>query len=339
MAEKKNIPNVLSSRYASAELANIWSAEHKIILERKLWIAVMHAQKNLGVDIPAKAISAYEAVIEDVNLESIAERERVTRHDVKARIEEFNALAGHEHIHKGMTSRDLTENVEQLQVVRSLELVRDRGVAAARRLAPAGPRLSRREAGAVVESVRYQANAAVDHVHAITGLEAARNLHDSEVLVVDRAGWSRANAQTFAFLLNRLLLEQAAGVPVAAGEVDQLGLLDRGGDRDLQPGRRLLGEQLGVGTAREHLDGEALGVGLDDLQSLGADRPGRPEQGDARAHAPPSRRLESMASRRASRWARRISASRWRRCSSGVSIASSGTRRVLPSASTATKTR
>lgn len=77
--------------------------------------------------------------------------------------------------------------------------------AAARRLAPAGPRLSRREAGAVVESVRYQANAAVDHVHAITGLEAARNLHDSEVLVVDRAGWSRANAQTFAFLLNRLL--------------------------------------------------------------------------------------------------------------------------------------
>lgn len=77
--------------------------------------------------------------------------------------------------------------------------------AAARRLAPAGPRLSRREAGAVVESARYQANAAVDHVHAITGLEAARNLHDSEVLVVDRAGWSRANAQTFALLLNRLL--------------------------------------------------------------------------------------------------------------------------------------
>jgi hypothetical protein len=43
----------------------------------------------------------------------------VTRHDVKARIEEFNALAGHEHVHKGMTSRDLTENVEQLQVRRS----------------------------------------------------------------------------------------------------------------------------------------------------------------------------------------------------------------------------
>ena len=51
-----------------------------------------------------------------VDLDSIAARERVTRHDVKARIEEFAALAGHEQIHKGMTSRDLTENVEQLQV-------------------------------------------------------------------------------------------------------------------------------------------------------------------------------------------------------------------------------
>src|SRR5699024_11100772 len=70
-----------------------------------------------------------------LDLDSIAERERVTRHDVKARIEEVNTLAGTEHIHKGMTSRDLTENVEQLQVVLSLRLIRDRGVAAARRLA------------------------------------------------------------------------------------------------------------------------------------------------------------------------------------------------------------
>ena len=134
MAEKKKISNVLSSRYASAELSNIWSPEHKIILERKLWIAVMRAQKDLGVDIPAKAIDAYEAVVEDVNLESIAERERVTRHDVKARIEEFNALAGYEHIHKGMTSRDLTENVEQLQIHTSLEIIRDKAIAVVSRI-------------------------------------------------------------------------------------------------------------------------------------------------------------------------------------------------------------
>jgi len=134
VADKKNISNVLSSRYASAELSNLWSPEHKIIMERQLWVAVMRAQKGLGVDIPNDAIDAYEAVIDQVDLASIADRERVTRHDVKARIEEFNALAGHEHIHKGMTSRDLTENVEQLQIYRSLELIRDKAIAVVARI-------------------------------------------------------------------------------------------------------------------------------------------------------------------------------------------------------------
>ena len=81
-------------------MALLWSAEHKIVLERQLWIAVMRAQRDLGIDVPEDAIAAYEAVVDRVDLDSIAERERVTRHDVKARIEEFNALAGHEHIHK-----------------------------------------------------------------------------------------------------------------------------------------------------------------------------------------------------------------------------------------------
>ena len=128
-------PNVLATRYAGADLAAIWSPEHKIVLERRLWIAVLKAQRDLGVDVPDGVVEAYEAVVDRVDLDSIAARERVTRHDVKARIEEFCALAGHEHIHKGMTSRDLTENVEQLQVRSSLELVRDRVVATLARLA------------------------------------------------------------------------------------------------------------------------------------------------------------------------------------------------------------
>jgi adenylosuccinate lyase len=129
------VPNVLATRYAAPDLVGIWSPEHKIVLERRLWIAVLRAQKDLGVDVPDGVVEAYEAVVDKVDLDSIAARERVTRHDVKARIEEFCALAGHEHIHKGMTSRDLTENVEQLQVRQSLELIRDRAVAALARLA------------------------------------------------------------------------------------------------------------------------------------------------------------------------------------------------------------
>jgi adenylosuccinate lyase len=95
---------------------------------------VLRAQQELGVDVPPEAIADYERVLDDVDLASIAKRERALRHDVKARIEEFNALAGHEHVHKGMTSRDLTENVEQLQIVSSLRLVRVRAVATLARL-------------------------------------------------------------------------------------------------------------------------------------------------------------------------------------------------------------
>ena len=129
-----SVPNVLATRYAGADLAAIWSPEHKIVLERQLWIAVLKAQRDLGIDVPDGVVEAYESVVQQVDLDSIAARERITRHDVKARIEEFAALAGHEHIHKGMTSRDLTENVEQLQVLSSLRLVRGRAVGTLGRL-------------------------------------------------------------------------------------------------------------------------------------------------------------------------------------------------------------
>ena len=129
MADKDLIPDVLADRYASAAMAAIWSPEGKVKAERRLWVAVLETQRDLGIEMPDGVVEAYRSVIDQVDLDSIRERERVTRHDVKARIEEFCALAGHEHIHKGMTSRDLTENIEQLQIRQSLELVRDKLVA------------------------------------------------------------------------------------------------------------------------------------------------------------------------------------------------------------------
>ncbi len=121
--------NLLAQRYASDAMVRIWSPEAKIIAERKLWIAVMRAQSSLGHHIDSKVIEEYEKVIEKVDLASIDARERQSRHDVKARIEEFNSLAGHQVIHAGMTSRDLTENIEAWQIRSALLLVRDRVVA------------------------------------------------------------------------------------------------------------------------------------------------------------------------------------------------------------------
>jgi len=129
------IEDILAQRYASPAMRAIWSPRQKVILERELWLAVLKAQRDLGVEVPDGAIGAYETVLDVVNFDSINAREKKGRHDVMARIEEFNALAGHEAIHLGMTSRDLTDNVEQQQVRDALRLVSDRMVAVLARLA------------------------------------------------------------------------------------------------------------------------------------------------------------------------------------------------------------
>ncbi len=117
--------SVLANRYASKEMRDIWSPENKIKAERRLWIQVMRYQAK-ALNIPTDAIAKYESVLEKIDLASIDEREKKSRHDVKARIDEFNALAGHEYIHLGMTSRDLTENVEAAQILSALKLTQER---------------------------------------------------------------------------------------------------------------------------------------------------------------------------------------------------------------------
>jgi adenylosuccinate lyase len=104
----------------------IFDPVNKIIAERKFWIAVLRLQKASGLSITDSDIASYEKVVEKVDLTSIEKRERANRHDVKARIEEFNALAGIEKIHIGLTSRDLTENIELIAIKDGLNLVRRR---------------------------------------------------------------------------------------------------------------------------------------------------------------------------------------------------------------------
>ena len=116
--------NILSERYAAKPINDIFSERGKSIAERELWIAVMKSQKELGVDIPSEAIEKYEKAKDDIDLELIKSIETTTKHDVKAKIEAFVKAAGAgEHIHKGMTSRDLTDNVEQMQIKKASGII------------------------------------------------------------------------------------------------------------------------------------------------------------------------------------------------------------------------
>ena len=121
-------PNVLATRYATKEMVAIFDPINKIIAERKFWITILKLQKKAGLPITDGDITAYEKVITKVDLAAIEEREKRTRHDVKARIEEFNELAGCEKIHIGMTSRDLTENIELIMIRDGLNLIRRRSL-------------------------------------------------------------------------------------------------------------------------------------------------------------------------------------------------------------------
>ncbi len=129
------IVNVLADRYASDEITALFDNEERVKLERRFWVAVLKAQIELGLDVDPSVIADYEAVIDSVDLASIRKREEVTRHDIPARLHEFNELAGHQHAHKGLTSRDLTENVEQLTMWQALQLLEGRTVALLSRLA------------------------------------------------------------------------------------------------------------------------------------------------------------------------------------------------------------
>ena len=129
------VPNVLADRYSSAEMLSIFDGENRVRTERQFWLAVLRAQTTAGLALEAGVIEAYDAVLEDIDLDSIRQRELVNRHDVKARLDEFCALAGHQHLHKGLTSRDATENVEGVLIWRALNLVHGRAVSVLGRLA------------------------------------------------------------------------------------------------------------------------------------------------------------------------------------------------------------
>jgi adenylosuccinate lyase len=102
----------------------IFSDDGKTRLERQFWLTVLKIQRDLGLEIPTIAVAAYEDAVDKIDLDYIKEIERRTKHDVKAKIEAFcQAAGGYEVIHLGMTSRDLTDNVEQIQIKQAMILV------------------------------------------------------------------------------------------------------------------------------------------------------------------------------------------------------------------------
>ena len=127
----------LADRYASTAMLELWSLQTRHGLWRRLWLALAEAQRDLGVAIPADALTQMRAHLDDIDFAAVAEYEKRFRHDVMAHIHAFGdvAPAAKGVIHLGATSCFVTDNGDLIQMRRGLELLRARLVSVIRALA------------------------------------------------------------------------------------------------------------------------------------------------------------------------------------------------------------
>lgn len=121
----KEYVSSLSSRYASSEMSYLFSEHHRIVLFRRLWIALAKGEQKIGLPITDRQIKAMEGCCEEIDLEKIREYETRFRHDVMAHIHAFGDLCPEAKpiIHLGATSSFATDNADMIQMKQALELL------------------------------------------------------------------------------------------------------------------------------------------------------------------------------------------------------------------------
>jgi adenylosuccinate lyase len=124
------VPDILTKRYASDAMTRVWSPEGSVLIERFVQLQVMQLQSELGAGIPASHVDDYRAVIGDINLADMDRQEAKTKHDTNARITVFNELTGHQDVATALTSRDITDNADQVQKKLGLEIIKAKVAAA-----------------------------------------------------------------------------------------------------------------------------------------------------------------------------------------------------------------
>jgi adenylosuccinate lyase len=117
--------NPLYDRYASREMAAVFSAEHRYRTWRRLWITLARCQRELGLPISGEQIEALERAAATIDFARVAELERATRHDVVAHLRHFAELAPGAGgiLHLGATSAFVTDNADLILSRDALDLL------------------------------------------------------------------------------------------------------------------------------------------------------------------------------------------------------------------------
>jgi adenylosuccinate lyase len=115
----------LSERYASPAMQALWGERRRIGLWRRLWLALMEVERELGLAIPERALTELRAHLDDADLARAAELEKRLRHDVMAHIHHLaeQAPAARPFIHLGATSAYVTDNADLILMRDGLALL------------------------------------------------------------------------------------------------------------------------------------------------------------------------------------------------------------------------
>ncbi len=126
--KRDSASNPLTERYASREMAYLFSADFKFRTWRRLWIALAEAEKELGLPISDQQIAELKAHANDINYDDAERREREIRHDVMSHIYAYGlqAPSAKAIIHLGATSAYVTDNTDILQMAEALEILEQR---------------------------------------------------------------------------------------------------------------------------------------------------------------------------------------------------------------------
>ena len=126
--DRKIYNNPLVVRYASKEMAYLFSDEYKFKTWRKLWLILAEAEKDLGLPITDEQIEEMREHLEDIDFEYAAKKEKELKHDVMAHIHTFGKAApsAMSIIHLGATSAFVGDNTDLIQMKEGLALVRKR---------------------------------------------------------------------------------------------------------------------------------------------------------------------------------------------------------------------
>lgn len=127
----------LIERYASPEMARLFSPRERHTAWRDLWICLAEAQHELGLPVTRAQIDELRRHRDTFDWERVAHLERELRHDVMAHVHHYGELAptARPILHLGATSCFVTDNADLMLYRRALRLLERRLGAVLRALA------------------------------------------------------------------------------------------------------------------------------------------------------------------------------------------------------------